>query len=270
MEKKEIVLITRTWCGEKSDSDKKKYDKDIKNFIKEIHEEFNKIVVLINVEKETNNHTRNLLKKFNKEIAKKLEIIDVKPWGIASGALNIGLNKVFTEGKKPGQILIASKEVDINKNHIQKMSKYLKKSNMLVVGLALKAKLDGLLELEEGHSYDFYISDALRVPWNTCAMWDADLFYKNVKSFLNICDYPDILGVKNNIKLQGMEDALAIALTIRNNPKLKVGLIHEDNNRNWDVKNKRDHIEKMRRKSLVYEKYEEIFGKFDKINVIKL
>ncbi|MCJ7570735.1 MAG: hypothetical protein MUO82_02500 [Candidatus Thermoplasmatota archaeon] len=71
-----------------------------------------------------------------------------------------------------------------------------------------------------------------------------------------------------------MEDALAIALAIRNNPKLKVGLIHDkiiDNQpyKNWDVdkNNFQSHIEKMKRKSLVYEKYEEIFGKFNKIDV---
>jgi len=263
MTKKEIVLITRTWCNIK-----------IKQFIEGIHEELSRIIILVNIDEENKNDcnikTRDLLTNWDAKIEKKLKIIDVKPWGDASGALNVGLNTAFTEGKKPEKILIASKEVDFKKDHIKKMSTILNNNqNLLVVGLALKANLNDLLELEKGHSSDFYISDALRVPWNTCAMWDADLFFNNIKSFQNICDYPEILGVKNNIKLQGMEDALAIALAIRNNPKLKVGLIHEDNTSNWNINNKRKHIEKMRRKSLVYEKYEEIFGKFDKIDVIK-
>lgn len=270
MTNKKIVLITRIWCAK--NEDKRKYDKDIKEFICKIYEKLDKIIILVNVEKEIDNHTRDLLEQYNSKVDNKLKIVDVKPWGVASGAFNIGLNKLFTEKEKPSYILIASKEVNFNKKHIDKMLNEFEDNNVLVVGLALKTKLDGLLELEQGHSFDYYVSDALRVPWNTCAMWNTNLFEKNVKSFLNICDYPEILGVRNNIKLQGMEDALAIALALRNNPKLRVKLIEDKDKENWKIKkkDKYKHIMKMKRKSLVYEKYEEMFGKFQKINVEKI
>ncbi|MCJ7570734.1 MAG: hypothetical protein MUO82_02495 [Candidatus Thermoplasmatota archaeon] len=152
---------------------------------------------MVNFEKETNHYTQTLLSRCKEDIFEKLEIIHVKPWGVASGALNIGFNEAFTNNKKPDQILIASKEVEFNKSHIKKMSEILNNNvNMLVVGLALRAKLENLSEFETGHSFEYYVSDALRVPWNTCAMWDSKLFLENVKSFLNVCDYPEILGVK--------------------------------------------------------------------------
>jgi len=255
---KKIFLISRSWKNKK-----------IKLLIEEIHKELVKIIILVNFEEELDNSTENLLKKCKNEILKKIEIVYVKPWGDASGALNIGLNKVFTNKDEPDYILIASPEVDLKKDDVEKMCNILSNNpNMLVVGFALRTDIDENLEIwERGHSFDRLKSNALRIPWNTCAMWNANLFFNNVKAFLNICDYPEILGKQSGIELQGMEDALAIAIAKKNNPKLEVGLIKTYLKWNIDKKNISNHKVKMKRKSLVYKRYENIFDGFPSLDV---
>ena len=248
---KKIILITRTWKNKK-----------IKDFIERIYKKLYKIIVLVNCEEELNHYTQTLLRGCKDEVFNKIKIIHAKPWGEASGALNIGLAKAFNSKEEElEQILIASPEVELYEDNITKMSNVLSSNKkMLVVGYALSAHLENLEEWQKGHSLKEDESDALKVPWNTCAMWDADLFLKNIGTFNIICDCPEFLREKEGIKLQGMEDALAIALAIKNNPELKVGLIKDFLKWHVDPKKIKKHIEKMKRKCLVYERYKEIFG----------
>ena len=163
--------------------------------------------------------------------------------------------------------MIASPEVELNDDHVKKMSDVLTKNpKMLVIGYALEAELDDPEKWMKGHDIENK-SDAYKVPWNTCAMWNADLFLKYVGDFHIICDCSEFLGFKEGIKLRGMEDALAIALAQQKNFKIKAGLIK--NPLPWDVniQKSKDHIEKMKRKGLVYEKYKTIFGIFNPLNI---
>ena len=247
--KKKLVLIIRTYKNKK-----------IKDFIERIlkndtMELIDKIIILVNYEAETDYYTQTLLSTCNFKIFNKLKIIHIKPWGLASGALNIGLKEAFEMG--PDHILIISPEVEINNDQIKKMSDVLtQKKNMLVVGYALKG----------GHDLS-NASNALKTPWNTCAMWNTDLFIKNVGSFNIVCDCPIYLGEKNGISLHGMEDALAISLANRTDSSLEIGLIKEPLNWGVDPARITQHIEKMKRKPLVYERYQEIFGKFATLDI---
>jgi hypothetical protein len=158
MVKKNIVLITRTWfetkgCenGKTKEKREEVYKKNLTDFFNNISDCLDSIIILINKNREKNNHTEKLLETIN-SIKRKYCHIDVKPWGDASGALNIGLNKLFTKYNYTDYILIASKEVDFSNSNIQLMLNILnKESKMLVVGYALKANLPNLNNLEEGH-----------------------------------------------------------------------------------------------------------------------
>jgi hypothetical protein len=249
MEKPRIILITRTWNDEK-----------IKDFLEKIINDLYKVIVLVNCEKEPPNYTENLLKKLKPEVFDKIAIIPVKPWGEASGALNVGLTRVFEY--KPDQILIASKEVMLSADEINNMSqKLLDDNTRLVVGYALKAcsekgeNFDDLSRAEKGH-YQESSSLVLKTPWNTCAIWNTDLFRKHVRSFNIICDSPWYLDEVKG-KLQGMEDALAMALAVKENKNLKIGLFRCP--LNWLVRDKEKHKEKMIRKVDVYDKYSKMF-----------
>ncbi|MBZ9572082.1 hypothetical protein KJA15_02025 [Patescibacteria group bacterium] len=265
---KNVILITRTWCSEKTV--KKEYNKDIKKFIENIHGELSRIIVLVNFEEETDYYTQTLLRGFDDIIFNKIEIYHVKPWGVASGALNIGLTKAFNHKEKPDHILIASSEVSLDESNVKIMSQELSKnSNMLVVGYALKAYTDDNYKFkgcEKGHilenNYEVY-----KTPWNTCAMWDAELFRKYVGAFNVICDCPKYLGKKKiklngkeeKIELRGIEDALAMTSAQKVDSNLKIGIIKKA--LPWKVKKEKikDHKIKMKRKCAVYEKYKKIF-----------
>lgn len=252
---KKIILITRTWNK-----------KEIKEFIEKIHTKLYKIIVLVNSEKESDYYTQTLLSRCNNACYDKLEIIHVKPWGVASGAFNIGLTRAFN--CKPDYILIASPEVRLKEDHVKKMSDILTgEPNMLVIGYALKANLKKLTNIERGHSFKKNTSDALRVPWNTCAMWKADLFLKYVGTFHIICDCSKYLGKDRKIELRGMEDALAIALAQKKDSTIKIGLIKD--HLEWIVKKEKitEHKKKMIRKRLVYQKYKQIFKLPKKITI---
>lgn len=246
--KKKIVLITRTWS-----------DAKIINFIKKIIISLDRIIILINSKKEKYGFTENLLiKSFKKEELIKIDIINIEPWIDPSGTLNIGLEKAFEY--RPTQIMVASKEVDIEEVHIDRMSKeLLKNKNLLVVGYCLQTNLKELKKEEEKGHYLKSNSWALKTPWNTCAIWDNKLFQKYVGYFNPICDYSKYLDPKTE-KLKGMEDTLAIALAIKKNKSLKFGLIKSIRPWNVNANKIKKHIEKMQRKTKVYKKYCEIFS----------
>lgn len=259
-----IVLITRTWN-----------DFKIKDFIKKLPSCLDRIIVLVNSEKEKHNYTQSLLLKLEDKILKKLDILHVEPWNDPSGVLNIGIEKAFEYKAK--QIIIISKEIEISKEEIRKMSEELAKNKKrLVVGYAIKTPKSFEKE-HRGHCKDCN-SDVLRIPWNTCAMWNAKLFLENVGAFHPVCDCTGYLGKavltekqkklvgKEEIELKGMEDALAMALAIKRNPKLRLG-IWLKKPLEWKVKEGKEaeHIEKMIRKVLVYKKYHEIFDSLPRL-----
>jgi len=250
MENKKIILITRAY-------DNLKIKRFIERFYKDDKKVFEKIIVLVDVShKKEPYYTQAVLSRIeNKDILDILEILHVQPYGIASGALNIGLTKAFDTENKPDYILIASPEVELEKKHVDEMSKILSKNEkLLVVGYALKAFGKGHIKTKNG-------SNALKVPWNTCAMWNAELFYKNVGAFNIICDCSNFLGKDEHKKaLHGMEDALAIALAKIKNPSLKIKLLWENNPKwNVDISEKEEQTDKMERKSKVYKKYIKLF-----------
>lgn len=251
MENKKIILITRAYNN-----------LEIKRFIERFYEEdekvFEKIIVLVDVNhKKEPYYTQAVLSRIeNKDILNILEILHVQQYGIASGALNIGLTNAFNSKNKPDYILIASPEVELKKKHVDEMSNILsEKPNLLVVGYALKAFGKGHIKTKNG-------SNALKVPWNTCGMWNAGLFYKNVGAFNIICDCSNFLG-KDELgkELHGTEDALAIALAKIKNPSLKIKLLWKNNPKwNVDISEKEKQINKMERKSKVYQRYKDLFG----------
>jgi len=233
--KKDIILITRNFNRPK-----------VRELIDGIHSEVDSIIVLVNLEKEQDHYTQTLLSTLDYEIYNKIDIIHVKPWGDASGALNIGLMKAFNKKQKPKYILITSPEVKIEPKHVKKMKKELSTNgDLLVVGYALEAHGTG----HDNKNKCF----ALKSPWNTCAMWNANLFLKYVGAFNIICDCPNFMGNK----LQGMEDALAIKLAQIKNQKLIYKLISVDKPE-WDVEEseKEQHCAKITRKSNVFAWYE--------------
>jgi len=258
MTKKNIVLITRTYNNKK-----------IKLFIERIYTELSRIIVLVNYEKELDHYTQNLLSKCHIEIFNKLEIIHVRPWGIASGALNIGLTKAFNHNEKPTQILIASPEVIVNKINVEKMSEILSNDpDMLVVGYALKAFTDDNYNFKRygGHGLTS-IYDVYKAPWNTCAMWDAELFREYIGAFNVICDCSNYLTKKDGKELRGMEDVLAMALAKKHRYKFNIGIIK--NHLDWYINKERikAHEEKMKRKRLVCKEYDSIFNGLPSLNV---
>ena len=134
--KSNIILLTRTWDSGKIGEDRER----IKKFIEEISESkgLDKIIVLVNFEEEKDYYTQNLLSRLKEEHFQKVEIFYVKPWGAASGALNIGLARAFEYN--PQKIMIVSKEVEISKDDVKKMSQEIdsRKKDLLVVGFQLK------------------------------------------------------------------------------------------------------------------------------------
>jgi len=259
-----IVLITRTWN-----------DFKIKDFVRELPICLDRIIVLVNSEREKHNYTQSLLFKLEDKILKKLDILYVEPWNDPSGVLNIGIEKAFEY--KADQIIIISKEIKISKEEIKKMSKEIAlNEKMLVVGCDIKAPNENFKKEYRGHCKDCG-SDVLRVPWNTCAMWNAKLFLENVGAFHPVCDCTGYLGEavltekqkklvgKEEIGLKGMEDALSMALAIRRNPKLRLGMFWLERPLEWEVKKEKEHIEKMIRKLLVFKKYHEIFDSLPKL-----
>ena len=72
---------------------------------------------------------------------------------------------------------------------------------------------------------------------------------------------------ENEPELRGMEDVLAMALAKKHRYKFNIGIIKK--HLDWYVNKEKikDHEEKMKRKRLVYEKYDRIFNGLPSLNV---
>ena len=151
--------------------------------------------------------------------------------------------------------LVASKEVVLKKENIERLIKGLQPSKMLVIGYKFTHKDAGL----NNELSSYYCNEKLvayRVPWNTCAIWRYKNFITYVKKFDEITSRNsfDEIGVTldgygYNTSHKGMEDGLAIAKARSKNNKLDYLLI--DKKLEWAVNNKLDHRKKLARKDVV-------------------
>ncbi len=156
--------------------------------------------------------------------------------------------------------IIASKEIYIENQSINDLISELEKnSNLLVAGY--KFKLD---DFELNNELENYYSDeksiAYKVPWNTFAIWNRNLFNRFVKEFDRITDNMEnnklivwIDSEAQKVDRRGMEDGLAIAKSVSKNIKVKYRLMRKT--LNWNISKKHDkvkqHREKLARKDKV-------------------
>ncbi|MBU0598080.1 hypothetical protein KKF61_03735 [Patescibacteria group bacterium] len=260
------ILVTRSWD-----------DIKIKEFTKRMIGAVDHIIVCINVKKENKVDTRALLQEM-----KNMTTIPIEQWG-ASNPLNIG----FTEAikRKADFILAISPEVNqLKKEHIDEMEKELNKDteNNLVIGYSLKSEWPKKRKWpKDCRNKDFFKKDfikghssnssefAYRIPWNTCALWNAKLFRKYVITFNTICDVNEFDEIPVKIgkcyyctPVEGMEDGLAIMQAYERNCKLKCFLIKRP--QVWDKMEFDEHKllgdqKKLSRKQKVLEVYRKKF-----------
>ncbi len=130
-------------------------------------------------------------------------------------AINSALKEL--EKKRPGAFLVCSKEVNLEKKHIEELEKNLR--SLLAVGYKFHIKDSKLNEELQDHYKEREL--AYRVPWNTCAIWNYQLFSNKehgVEKFDKIThgkNFPRLLvSIDNKCEetdYWGMEDGLAIA-----------------------------------------------------------
>lgn len=206
-------------------------------------------------------------------------IFDMKP--IRQTAFNKVIVELNKNKEEQHHLLTFSKEVEFQQEHINKMINELEndEEKIIVVGYRLK---DNILSDDEIKSYsniDLRNKDtgiAYSVPWNTCALWNKKFVYGEDDTELNfdeICEKDKNqlgeLKVKVNGKLlstdyEGMEDGLAIARLVTNNPDkcLKYKLIKES--LYWNIYGDKErlikHKKKMARKNIVLSTFMNIKG----------
>ena len=195
----------------------------------------------------------------------------------------ISLNKAIQEIKKiysgnrseRKHFLIVSKEVELTAENIDTLIEKISPDNTtLVVGFDLQ---DNVLTNEE---YEIFCNGngiAYQVPWNTCAIWNYDLFIKYVGEFDNICynNQFDKLKVKIKDKIEeteyeGMEDGLAILKAVNENDNLK--FFRLEDKLPWNISNNsiKRHKQKMARKNIVLSMFANIKGySIDKLKIAK-
>lgn len=180
---------------------------------------------------------------------------DDNPTGPVS--INTVLNKIKKDKDKPDAFLVCSKEVKINKKHIEKLINELGKERFLVVGYKLRIE-DKKLNSELEKYYNDKNLIAYKVPWNTCAIWDYKLFDKHIKKFDEITSQnpfnPVCVCIDNvcrKTEYKGMEDGLAIAQAADKDPEVYSKLLKETLTWKVDSDEKQRHREKLARKDTV-------------------
>lgn len=134
--------------------------------------------------------------------------------------------------------LVCSREVKIKTPEINFLINTLKRnSNLLVVGYKFRLS-NPILNKKLEDNYQKYHS--FKIPWNTCALWNYDLFQCLVDQFTG-----DL----------GMEDGFAIAKAKKKNPKIKSLLLEQ--RIHWQLKksNEKSHQQKISRKETILNHY---------------
>jgi hypothetical protein len=173
------------------------------------------------------------------------------------------INKVLDviKNEKGGLfILICSKEVRLRRRNIEKLKKVMveNSNNLLVAGFKFEIENDEQLKNELENYYNDKNSIAYQVPWNTCAIWNYQLFKEyvgkfdeitNKNPFGQVCVCIDNVCCKTDH--QGMEDGLAIAKASSQKHHVYYRLL--DKKLPWKVKSsdKQQHRKKLARKDTV-------------------
>lgn len=197
----------------------------------------------------------------------KIELIVCKGDPTGPTSPNLAIEKL-SEGKIDA-FMIVSKEVNISNADIELLRTTIQSdSNLLATGYRFKIKLkdeetiDGPVVTKLNNELNDYYDDvfiAYKVPWNTCVIWNSELFKKHVGKFdeitenksgreLNVC----IDNVCYSTKHQGMEDGLAIAKATFNNSDIKYKLIEKET-LTWEIDKTKitEHRKKLARKETV-------------------
>ena len=171
------------------------------------------------------------------------------------------LNYEKDDKKEDYYLLTYSKEVKLLNTNIDEMIKKIKTNkNLLVVGYKFeivdeKGRTDKKLNNElQAYYYNKNLL-AYKVPWNTCAIWNYELFNKYVVKFDEItAKNPfnpigvSIDGICSQTDHQGMEDGLAIAEAVtQSNKKLGFKLLKRPL-LNWKVNSGNNEVKRHREK----------------------
>jgi hypothetical protein len=171
--------------------------------------------------------------------------------------------KIIKKSKeKPDAFLVCSKEVGLDKEHLETLIDNIRKNlkHLLVVGYKFKI-VDEKLNNELQGYYNNKNLIAYQVPWNTCAIWNYKLFNDYINKFDEITfgrepfNFTDVSidGVPYRTEHKGMEDGLAIAQASSQQKKPKIYFkLLDENPLSWAVdSDKIKHRKKLARKEAV-------------------
>lgn len=226
-----------------------------KEISKELRKQIDNLIVRLN----NYNIKAYIVAKFEKEDGKIKFIKSSDPANSVS--MNLALDYIKRRGDfSPEAFFIWSKEVCFESGDVDRLANEIKNNkNLLVVGYKFK-HTDGDANKVLNGNYEKKDLIAYRVPWNTCAMWNYELFSKYVGKFdeITLGNYPfqNIPVIVNEtIKTtehKGMEDGLAIAQAASKSKDIKFKLI-EGMKLNWDIRDGKteQHFKKLARKESV-------------------
>jgi len=179
---------------------------------------------------------------------------DQNPTGPIS--INVALDKLKSEGKELDAFLVCSREIKVSSKDIEDLIKKIKedKDHLLVAGYKFQLE-DEELDNELQAYYRNGNLIAYQVPWNTCAIWNYQLFNEYVSKFDEITNenpFPQLSvsidGVCIPTEYQGMEDGLAIAKAASCKEKgaeIKFALL-KDNPLVWEINSDDSEIKRHR------------------------
>lgn len=179
----------------------------------------------------------------------------------SSVSMNLAFDHIRQcDGFDPDVFFIWSKEVDFESSDVDRLAKEIQNNkNLLVVGYKLK-HTENYANNELSGYYANKNLIAYRVPWNTCAMWNYELFSKYVGKFdeITLGNYPFqnipviVNGKIRDTEHKGMEDGLAIAQAASIFKDIKFKII-EETKLNWNIRDEKpeEHFKKLARKETV-------------------
>jgi len=244
-----IAFITRTQAKTKEDLDK---SEDLKKLLKEVASvqgHYVKSYILANFENES------YIADGSMSLSNKI-IKAINPTSPVS--INTVINRIRASAEKPKALLICSKEVCLKTENIQTLIQEMQNNpSLLVAGYKFKHDDDKLNNELIGY-YSNKNLIAYRVPWNTCAIWDYELFIDYVQKFDEVAlgKYPfgmisvNIDGAPVLTEHKGMEDGLAIAQATSQTKGIRFKLLSEPP-LFWKVDQIDNHRKKLARKDYV-------------------
>ncbi len=263
---KKTVFITRIKHSEKSGVDFAE-DELLKGLIKTVAEFGIKKIYVIN-----DKYNKECISPWN-DIESKLHFIKIDN-PASPVAMNCVLEKLQKINRSNeieplfSRMLIVSKEIVFNEEHLEALYRaHEKNENLLVSGYKFQV-CDRNREIRKDLNNELqkYYKDARMayiVPLNTFAMWNCELFLNKIKKYDEIC-VPEINKL-NEIEViirskkyktfcSGMEDGLAIAKAVSNDKNIKYSLLDCDKDGPlWIINDEKiiDHQKKLARKNQV-------------------